>query len=55
VIHVDDAPPGGIAYCDLLADREQFDDLSQPGDLFTLMYTSGLRWPLRRSFIHGPS
>jgi crotonobetaine/carnitine-CoA ligase len=41
VIHVDDAPPGGTAYRDLLADREQFEDLTQPGDLLTLMYTSG--------------
>ena len=41
VIHVNDAPPGATAYRDLLSDREQFEDVTEPGDLLTLMYTSG--------------
>jgi crotonobetaine/carnitine-CoA ligase len=41
VIHLDDPPPGGTAYRDLLADRERFEEVTEPGDLLTLMYTSG--------------
>jgi len=40
-VAVDDPPPGGLAYPDLLAERGRFEPVSGPGDLLSIMYTSG--------------
>jgi crotonobetaine/carnitine-CoA ligase len=38
---VDDAPPGTLAYPGLLTERQTYDPVSGPGDLVSIMYTSG--------------
>jgi len=38
---VDEAPPGTLAYPDLLTERQTYDPVSGPGDLVSIMYTSG--------------
>jgi carnitine-CoA ligase len=38
---VDDPPPGTLAYASLLGERRTFDPASEPGDLLSIMYTSG--------------
>jgi crotonobetaine/carnitine-CoA ligase len=38
---VDDPPPGTMAYGDLPGERRTFEPASEPGDLVSVMYTSG--------------
>jgi crotonobetaine/carnitine-CoA ligase len=52
-VHVDSAPPGAarpsddLAYADLLTERSTFEPASRPGDLISIMYTSGTTAPAK--------
>jgi crotonobetaine/carnitine-CoA ligase len=40
-VAVDEPPPGAIGYADLLGERRTFEPAAEPGDLLSIMYTSG--------------